>query len=121
MKFTKEMLAEAQNDNAPNFDAVEEDLGQDMISTLQSLYSKAKALGDELKSLSDNNIEMKIMIVDLANSAYTLASDIQDAGETYNELSNEAEESVETLDDEDFTLTDEVPSAESEDDLSLEM
>lgn len=67
-----------------------------LIDGLKDTYSKADALGNLLKSISDltDDVEMKAIVLDIANSAYNLALDIKDAGDTYAELQQEEVEDL---------------------------
>lgn len=67
----------------------------DIPSGLREVYANAMALGDKLRDLStlSNDAEMVSVIMDLANGAYGLAVDIQDANQTYIDLlQDEADE-----------------------------
>lgn len=61
---------------------------------LLTVKDMAKKVGDELKAISDmtNDTEIIAIIMDLANSAFALALDIEDATDTYNELQGEESE-----------------------------
>lgn len=68
---------------------------------LATLKDKAKSLADDLKDLSSRtqDVEMIAIIMDLANTAYTLALNIDDANESYDEINGIEEDSEETQDE----------------------
>lgn len=55
---------------------------------LEEIKNKIQGIGDSLKELSNlsNSLEMISIIMDLANSAYALAIDVDDSIESYNEI-----------------------------------
>ena len=55
---------------------------------LEEIKNKVQSIGDSLKDLSSlsNSLEMVSIIMDLANSTYALAIDIDDSIESYNEI-----------------------------------
>lgn len=73
-----------------NFDALTED-AVDLVADLQSVYSRVKAVGDEITKMSEqtNDVELKSVFIDLASSAYQLALDIEEAGQTVTDLKDE--------------------------------
>ena len=73
-----------------NFDAMLED-SADLIADLQNAYSRVKAIGDEITKMSEqtNDVELKSVFIGLAGDAYTLALDIEEAGQTVQDLKSE--------------------------------
>lgn len=131
MKLTNKMLREAENmgeletTEETDFDVLEENT-PDLISELQDEYTKIKTIGDELTNMSQEvtDIDMKSILVELGSSAYTLALDIQDAGETFQEIAQEeAEQAAEDLEAspefDNLEVTGEEAPPESEEELEL--
>lgn len=61
---------------------------------LEEIKNKVQEIGNSLRSLSDlsNSLEITSIVMDLANSAYALALDIDDSIESYNEIMEIPEE-----------------------------
>lgn len=83
-----------EEDTDPTDDTTLDDI-TDIPSGLRVLYAEAKRLGDKLRKLStmSDDVDMVTVIMDLANSAYGIAIDIEDANQTYIDLlQDEADE-----------------------------
>lgn len=109
LRLVEENLGEVTNEL--NFDALTEST-TDLISELQDIYGKAKVIGDEITKLSEstNDVELKSTFIDLASSAYQLALDIEDAGQTVQDLKAEDIEIPEQS--EDMEILEEIPDEE---------
>lgn len=91
-------------DDPENDILTEDDDSESEYSTipggLEEIKNKVQNIGDSLKDLSDlsNSLEITSIVMDLANSAYSLAIDIDDSIESYNDIMEIPEETDEELD-----------------------
>lgn len=104
------IVSEQEDSYAPGVSDSSDDEDNDILTEesdytsipagLMSIKDEIKAIGDKLKSVSGmtNDVEMIAVIIDLANSAYALALDVEDSIETYNDLSGEEIDDTESLD-----------------------
>ena len=111
LRLVEENLGEVSSDL--NFDALTED-SPDLIADLQDAYSKVKIIGDQITKLSEstNDVELKSTFIDLASSAYQLALDIEDAGQTVQDLKQEDLAPIGGEDD--MEILEEIPPMEDE-------
>ena len=74
---------------------------QNTLQGLKNVYERCTNLGDDILQLveMETNPEIKAMITELSNQAYSLAMDAKDNAEAYTDLKDEEVENIDNVDD----------------------
>lgn len=89
---------------------------QNTLQGLKNVYERCTNLGDDILQLveMETNPEIKAMITELSNQAYSLAMDAKDNAEAYTDLKDEEVKNIDNVDDTDISQ-----SSEEEENLEL--